>query len=586
MAHNPLKEKAPLKTVEPRPCTGCGRCVKSCAFLKANGTPKEVLAKAMETPEQAFHCSLCGLCTAICREGSDPARAFLNIRRNAVARKEVSLAPYKSLLFYERVGVSKPFTWAHLPQGCKTVFFPGCGLSGTRPTKAMAAWEYLKQGDPTTGMVLDCCTKPSHDLGRQEAFEHAFGGLHSWLLSRGVERVVVACPNCFKVFSAYGTGVETVSIYEVMADDRTLKPLHLKGSHYLHHPCATRFEASVQEAASRLLLRSGAMPKGDSADGHHTLCCGEGGAVESVCAGYPRGWREKISERRGESRAITYCTGCASRVGNQNGASHLLDIYFHDGKGLHKASTSPRTYVNRLMLKRKLKGFGGEAITDGRHFRQPLVKLGAGVMLLAVMLMAYLGGAGEWLRPETLGAWTDGLGVAGPLLYIAVYWIACCLLLPGAPLTMGAAILFGPWLGLLVAVAGSVGGAIFAFLISRYLAAQWVKDRISGTPLEKLDARLEGESGWKVVGFLRLVPLFPFSLVNMALGVTRVRLFPYALTTLLAMFPATVAVILFSASLLDLLKGRPGISLVAGGLMVAAVSGLSFWLKRRHLRSL
>ena len=254
-------------------CTGCGACVPGCAFLREHGSPKDIFSLAATDPERltrlAYLCSLCGLCTATCRKGADPAEAFLNIRRNAVESKGVDFAPYRKLLGYESLGVSKAFSWAHLPSECRTLFFPGCGLSGSRPGKVVAAWRYLQSKDPATGLVLDCCTKPSHDLGRQDAFEAAFGELHAWCLKMGILKVVVACPNCFKVFSRYGSGLEVVSIYEVMAGDGSLSSEPILGEVYLHHPCATRFESAIQDASDVLLARSA---EGLFQNGEKTLC--------------------------------------------------------------------------------------------------------------------------------------------------------------------------------------------------------------------------------------------------------------------------------------------------------------------------
>ncbi|MCG8473054.1 MAG: (Fe-S)-binding protein [Desulfobacterales bacterium] len=366
-----LSPKRGFERFKERPCRGCGRCVRACAFLSEYGTPKEILELGEKEPEKllriAYHCSLCGLCTAICKDGCDPPRDFLNLRRNAVVAENADLTPYKAVLSYEALGVSRPFTWAHLPSGCRTLFFPGCGISGTRPEKVIAIWNYLRKGEPSTGIVLDCCTKPSHDLGRQEVFERAFGELYSWIIKMAIEKIVVACPNCFKVFSQYGTGLEVVSIYEIMAEDHEVKPMQMDGSRYLHHPCATRFEAEVQKAAAALLARSGASLNPGAQKGKQTLCCGEGGAVEAVCANYPHAWRKAIALRKKEQEAITYCSGCASRVGSSDGPSHILDLYFNKESRDARSSRWPMTYVNRLILKRRVKKLSEVAVTRQRH---------------------------------------------------------------------------------------------------------------------------------------------------------------------------------------------------------------------------
>lgn len=534
----------------------------------------------------AYLCSLCGLCTATCRGGGDPAAFFLDLRREAVVSGRADLAPYAPLLSYERRGVSRRFTWAHLPDGCDTVFFPGCGFSGSRGEKAHRIWAYLRKEHPATGLVLDCCTKPSHDLGRQEAFENAFGELRHWLFAQGVRRVVVACPNCFKVFDRYGHGLETQSIYERMAGDPSLTPSPLSGVHTLHDPCAVRFETGMQEAVKALALRSGARLQATTCGGRWTLCCGEGGGVGAVCATYPSAWRERIQSCGNGGPLLTYCSGCAARLGKKGEARHILDLYFNREGEVPKVAKSPMTYLHRLRLKRRVTSLSEPAVTRARHLSMVPPRRG-GFLVTTLILLALIGagmglkysGFTDSLAPEAVRQWVAGVGIAAPVAFIALYCIAPCLLLPASPLTLAAGLLFGPIPGLVYTMVGATGGATLAFLISRYLAAPRVRRMVAGTALERLDRKVEAE-GWKVVAFARLVPVFPFFLLNYAFGLTRVRFSHYVVTTFFCIFPSTLAFILFSSSLFDLLQGRVTASLVGGFLLLGLVGGIPFLVRR------
>ncbi|HPB75373.1 MAG TPA: TVP38/TMEM64 family protein, partial [Chromatiaceae bacterium] len=145
----------------------------------------------------------------------------------------------------------------------------------------------------------------------------------------------------------------------------------------------------------------------------------------------------------------------------------------------------------------------------------------------------------EHFEAEALAAWMDAAGPAGPLLFMAVYALTTVLLLPGAIMTLAGGALYGPFWGTLFNLTGSTIGAGLAFLIARYLAADWVQARNRGL-LERLVRGVEAE-GWRFVAFVRLVPLFPFFLMNYALGVTRIRLLPYLLTTAICMAPPAFA---------------------------------------------
>ena len=131
----------------------------------------------------------------------------------------IALFPeHKTLLGYEKLGTSKRYSYYALPEGCSTVFFPGCGLPGTRPKRTLQVFNHLRRSIPDLGIVLDCCAKPSHDLGREDFFNFLFGEMRDYLLRNGVRTVLTACPNCFRVFKEYGSGLSVRTAYEVLAE--------------------------------------------------------------------------------------------------------------------------------------------------------------------------------------------------------------------------------------------------------------------------------------------------------------------------------------------------------------------------------
>ena len=145
----------------------------------------------------------------------------------------------------------------------------------------------------------------------------------------------------------------------------------------------------------------------------------------------------------------------------------------------------------------------------------------------------------DQLDINAVKSYMERLGVLAPLIFIGIYMVGTVLFLPGSLLTLAGGALFGPWLGTLYNLTGATLGAALAFLISRYLAADWVQQK-SGSMLRKLLAGVDSE-GWRFVAFVRLVPLFPFNLLNCALGLTRIRLVPYAAATWICMIPGCFA---------------------------------------------
>ena len=138
-----------------------------------------------------------------------------------------------------------------------------------------------------------------------------------------------------------------------------------------------------------------------------------------------------------------------------------------------------------------------------------------------------------------LEQWVQNAGLAGPLVFMGIYAIATVFFLPGSVLTLAGGALFGPVLGTFYNLTGATIGAVLAFLIARYLASDWVEKKTGGR-LKQLKQGVEGE-GWRFVAFVRLVPLFPFNLLNYALGLTRIRFSHYLLATYLFMLPGAIA---------------------------------------------
>lgn len=178
-----------------------------------------------------------------------------------------------------------------------------------------------------------------------------------------------------------------------------------------------------------------------------------------------------------------------------------------------------------------------------------------------VLGIAFLGvwiALGRFLPLPKLLEWVRAQGPWAPALYILLYVIACVCFLPGSLLTLGAGILFGPVLGTLWTSIASTLGATTSFLIGRFAARDWLQQKLARHPrFAAIDAAI-GREGWKIVGLLRLSPAFPFSLLNYALGLTRVRLRDYVLASWIGMLPAT-ALYVYIGSLIGeaLLSGQP-----------------------------
>lgn len=137
---------------------------------------------------------------------------------------------------------------------------------------------------------------------------------------------------------------------------------------------------------------------------------------------------------------------------------------------------------------------------------------------------------------DFLLAWQAEHHLATVALFMLIYIAQTALSLPGATiLSLAAGALFGPWLGTLYAVAAASLGAGLAFLAVRYLFRDGVVKKFGGK-LEGINRELEGR-GLNYLLFLRLVPVFPFFLINLAAGLTRLPLRTFLLGTFVGIIP-------------------------------------------------
>lgn len=357
-------------------CIECKLCVKECAFLKKYGTPKSIAdswsVQGKISKEMPFECSLCSLCTAVCPVDIDPRKMFIEMRRHVSESGEADFTKQKLLLNFEKRGTSKRYSFYGLPDGCNTVFFPGCALAGSRSKRVMQLYDHLQRFFPDLGIVLDCCTKPSHDLGRTKFFNAMFSEMHGYLTEQGIKNILVACPSCFAVFNTYAKGLITRSVYNILSQEQWLPRSDF--SHdcvTIQDSCVARFEENIQDSTRNLIRMHGVQLEEMKHHGKKTLCCGEGGGAHFVSPDLAGQWGEIRRKEGNGKRIITYCAGCANFLGKIGPTAHLLDLVFDPAvtlNGKAKVTKSPFTYLKRLLLKHRFRKKQVYARTRERSF--------------------------------------------------------------------------------------------------------------------------------------------------------------------------------------------------------------------------
>jgi len=140
---------------------------------------------------------------------------------------------------------------------------------------------------------------------------------------------------------------------------------------------------------------------------------------------------------------------------------------------------------------------------------------------------------------NALESWVKDAGNAGPIVFMLIYIIGTVFFLPGSVLTLAGGALFGPVFGTFYNLTAATIGAMISFVAARYLAHDWVEKKTGGR-MKQLKQGVEDE-GWKFVAFVRLVPLFPFNILNYALGLTKIKFSHYSIATYVFMLPGALA---------------------------------------------
>ncbi|BBY36599.1 TVP38/TMEM64 family membrane protein [Mycobacterium mantenii] len=184
--------------------------------------------------------------------------------------------------------------------------------------------------------------------------------------------------------------------------------------------------------------------------------------------------------------------------------------------------------------------------------------------------------------PVQMRDWAQSVGPWFPLAFLIAHIVATVVPFPRTAFTLAAGLLFGPLLGVAIAVVASTASAMIAMLLVR--AAGWRLNRlVRHRSIDTVEERLR-QRGWLAIVSLRLIPAVPFSVLNYAAGASSVRVLPYAVATLAGLLPGTTAVVVLG----DALAGHVSalLYLVSGVTSALGLTGLIVEIRhfRRHHR--
>ena len=208
------------------------------------------------------------------------------------------------------------------------------------------------------------------------------------------------------------------------------------------------------------------------------------------------------------------------------------------------------------------------------------IRLAIGAILfLIVVALLYWFDVFTWFTPSHIQSFVAGYGPWGPVLFIGWYAGAATVFLPATPLNISAGLLFGAWFGIAYALLGAFLGAIISFGLARFFGRGFVY-RMAKSHIKRFstfEKRLD-ENALFTIFLLRVIPVFPFFVINYALGLSSISFRKYAIATAIGIIPATTVYAFFGGSLATLHPWQIAFSVLLILILVVLVR----WFQRRQ----
>jgi uncharacterized membrane protein YdjX (TVP38/TMEM64 family)/Fe-S oxidoreductase len=534
--------------------------------LDTYGTPDKIIT---ENPEKVFLCSNCEACDTVCKENLRPSEILFEMKGMLLKNGSLPLEVRDALTSAQGYALrGHRFPFSHYTSA-DIVFWPGCGVAGTSPELVKKTVQLLTNHlNKKVGLVLDCCFDPVYQLGDVDSVEDITKEIHDRLKKNKITHVITGCTNCRKTLYRYLPDIKVEHIFETLKNG-AVNPSFIGnlpipslekggvGGFFLHHPCPS-FNLDGLRQHVKTITRS------TYGENLRPSCCGHGGGVSSLSQELSEKFTDKVIQSSNGSTVVTYCMGCKGKFLERGKKTyHLLEL-MTGVKPIEKPVSSGRKWVNRFVL------------ASDQKFNVKKILIGL-FIILSIVLTTYLRKQG-YISTEGILDFIKQYKVAAPLLFILFYAIGPSLLIPSLPLTLGAGFLWGPFWGVIFSITGSTSGASVAFLISRYVMADTVRNRFGHDKWKWLEEKVD-KHGWKAVAFARLLPVLPFPVLNYMFGVTPIPFLHYLWASFVFMLPACIAYVAFGSSMGELiLKGNVK-GLIIGIVVASLAMLLPFVLK-------
>jgi len=166
-----------------------------------------------------------------------------------------------------------------------------------------------------------------------------------------------------------------------------------------------------------------------------------------------------------------------------------------------------------------------------------------------------------------------------PIIYILVYSLAPVFFIPPSPFGLIAGVLFGSLWGTIYSLIGTVIGATICFYLAKYFFGNWIRNKIYDSRFEKLYHDVK-KNGWKIVAITRLIPIFPYNLLNYMFGLTEIKFTHYILASFIFSIPGCATYVIFGDSIIDVINGKFSIKFFIAVVLFIVISISPFMYKK------
>ncbi|MDR1138219.1 MAG: NAD(P)-binding protein [Synergistaceae bacterium] len=350
----------------------CDACVRHCGLLSHYDKPPKRLEEEIEatinpgtldgngTIVTRFisTCNQCGLCKEVCPKGIDLGE-MLRVSHGILNKKgSMPWAFHEFWLSDMDFANGDCASLSALPSGSKSagyLYFPGCQLGASNPEYVTETYGYLSEKHPDTAISLMCCGAPAVWAGAGGKHSSHVEAIKDTLGRLGVSKVILACPTCADMFARYLADIETVMLYDVMAEwgipiaqgSRTVS---------VFDPCSARYMPETRGNVRRILTDAGYELEPLPYEGARAQCCSWGGQISSAAPNYTK-WLIQKRTAESDNPYVVYCSNCRDVfAASGKPVKHVLDIIFGIGDWTTRPPSLSERRRNRAYLKRALLG--------------------------------------------------------------------------------------------------------------------------------------------------------------------------------------------------------------------------------------